>query len=60
MAEEYVQDFLEEDVSFEYDGRSYLFQPRYTAEEVRERRERALQLAEVEREREAGAANVPT
>ena len=52
MAEGHVPELIEEEERFVFDGRGYLFEPRYTLEEVMERRERARQLAEEERERE--------
>ncbi|KAL0169229.1 hypothetical protein M9458_033825, partial [Cirrhinus mrigala] len=48
MSDDEATEFYEdEDETFEFDGRPYLFEPEYTEEELRERRERR----EIERQR---------
>ncbi|KAL0152348.1 hypothetical protein M9458_052071 [Cirrhinus mrigala] len=59
MSDDEATEFYEdEDETFEFDGRPYLFEPEYTEEELRERRERR----EIERQRaeEAAASRATT
>ena len=52
---EYLSDFDDVDVDFEYDGRSYRFEPEYTDEELLERRLQKQREEQLAREQQSDA-----